>query len=339
MKRSSVGLANIADLHDLAAAFHAAARGKSRRDDVVAFRDNLDAELALLRQDILAETVAVGAARAFRIRDPKPRLIHAPVFRERVLHHAILAHAGPVLDRASIFDTYACRLGKGTLAAVRRVRDHAGQYPWFTQIDIAGYFAHIDHEVLLGLLARAFKDRGLLSLFARIIAAHRDGPGRGIPIGALTSQHFANFYLAGADRLLLEDARVHGLVRYMDDLIWWTDDRGAARATLTCVQDFLADRLRLNVKSPVRGGRSRDGIVFCGYRIMGNRILLTRRRKRRYHRLRQEAEAAWLDGQIDTMSLQAAFASVLAPTLHANAVAWRREQLRRAPIAAALVAA
>ena len=63
--------------------------------------------------------------RAFRIHDPKPRLIHAPAFRERVLHHALMAHAGPVLDRALVFDTYACRVGKGTLAAVRRCQQHA----------------------------------------------------------------------------------------------------------------------------------------------------------------------------------------------------------------------
>ncbi|MSP01425.1 MAG: hypothetical protein EXR07_10320 [Acetobacteraceae bacterium] len=184
MRRSAVSLADIADFHNLARAFHFAARGKRGRSDVESFRDKLDSELATLRADILDGTVSVGAARSFRIRDPKPGIIHAPAFRERVPHHAIMAHAGPVLDRAPIFDTYACRTGKGSLAAVRRVLDHAGHFSWFTQIDIAGYFAHIDHGVLLGLLARTFKDAGPMALFGRIIGAHRDGPGRGLPIGA-----------------------------------------------------------------------------------------------------------------------------------------------------------
>jgi retron-type reverse transcriptase len=108
-----------------------------------------------------------------------------------------------------------------------------GAYKWYAQIDIRGYFASIDHDVLLGLLRRKFKDRELLALLTRIIGTHRDAPGRGLPIGTLTSQHFANFYLAGADRLLLEICRVRGFVRYMDDLVWWANDRTAIRSALS----------------------------------------------------------------------------------------------------------
>src|SRR5271157_5946180 len=100
MHRSRVGLEDIADLHNLAAAFHAAARGKRGRAEIEVFRAYLDRELATLRTELLNGTVAVGVARSFRIRDPKPRIIRAPAFRERVLHHAIMAHAGPVLDRS-----------------------------------------------------------------------------------------------------------------------------------------------------------------------------------------------------------------------------------------------
>src|SRR3954467_13201881 len=150
MKRSPVGLAEIAELHNLATAFHAAARGKRGRGDVEAFQSHLDYELASLRADLLAGTLSPGPMRRFRIRDPKPRTIHAPCFRDRVLHHAVMAHVGPVLDRALVFDTYACRTGKGTLAAVQRASTHAKRFGWFTQIDVRAYFASIDHMVLLG---------------------------------------------------------------------------------------------------------------------------------------------------------------------------------------------
>ena len=336
MRRDTLPLDRIADLHNLASAFHAAASGKRGRPDLEQFRDRLDDSLADLRRDILAGTVRVGEARSFRIRDPKPRQIHAPVFRERVLHHAIMAHAGPVLDRSLIFDTYACRLGKGSLAAVRRVKAHAGQFAWFTQIDIDGYFAHIDHEVLLSLLARTFRDRDLLALFGRIVAAHRAAHGRGLPIGALTSQHFANFYLAAVDRLIMEDPRVRGMVRYMDDLIWWTDDRAQGQAVLADVRAYLRDRLKLTIKKPPREGPSRHGVVFCGFRIQCNRLLLTRRRKRRYQQLRRAAETAWSREEIDGLGLQAAYAPALALTVHADALSWRREELRRHPPALAL---
>jgi len=253
-----------------------------------------------------------------------------------VLHHAIMAHAGPVLDRGLMFDTYACRTGKGSLAAVRRVRDHAGRFAWYTQIDISGYFAHIDHDVLLARLARLFKNRGLLALFEQIVRTHSDGPGRGVPIGALTSQHFANAYLAQGDRLLLENPRVHGVVRYMDDLIWWTADIEAARATLAATKGFLLETLRLKVKESARIGQSRNGILFCGYRVAGGRLLLSRRRKHAYRQLCRDAESAWLDGWIDSVSLQAAHASALGLTLHADALAWRRSELARRPLAPAL---
>ena len=171
MKRSAAGLAEVADLHNLASAFHAAARGKRGRGDVEAFRANLDRELAVLRAGLLAETLKPGPMRRFRIHDPTPRLSQAPGFRDRVLHHAIMNHVGPVLDRALVFDTYACRAGKGTLAAVQRASTHALRYQWHAQIDVRGYFANIDHAILLDQLGRKFKDAGLMRLLARIVAA------------------------------------------------------------------------------------------------------------------------------------------------------------------------
>jgi hypothetical protein len=146
--------------------------------------------------------------------------LYSPCFRERVLHHALMAQVGPVLDRALVDDSYACRVGKGTLAAVLRVQQHLRRWPWYAQIDIRGYFANIDHERLRDLLARRFKNPGLLALMAGIIDSYHTRPGRGLPLGELTSQHLANYYLNGLDRLLLEDCRVNGLVRYMDDLLW-----------------------------------------------------------------------------------------------------------------------
>ena len=117
----------------------------------------LDRELSDLQADLIAGTWAPRPMRQFRIHDPKPRLIHAPCFRDRVAHHAIMAHVGPVLDRVLVFDTYACRTGKGTLAAVQRATEHAQRHAWFGQIDVRAYFASIDHAVLLRLLERRFK--------------------------------------------------------------------------------------------------------------------------------------------------------------------------------------
>lgn len=332
MKRSGIGLAEIAEWHNLAAAFWQASRGKTARADVVAFRADLGGQLALLRRDILDGTVRLGEMRSFRIRDPKPRLIHAPAFRERVLHHAVMARVGPVLDRALIDDTFACRAGKGALAAVRRCQQYARRFPWYGKIDIRAYFANIDHAALAGLLRRRLKDRPLLELLARIVDAHHSTPGKGLPIGALTSQHFANFYLAGLDRLLLEGCGVGGMVRYMDDVVWWADSREAARGALDAAGRFVRDQLVLEIKQPPQVGRSAGGLAFCGYRILPGALLLSRRRRRRYAESRKRWERAYAAGEIDACTLQAGYASAVAIAAHADATAWRREQLRRAPL-------
>jgi len=189
---------------------------------------------------------------------------------------------------------------------------------------------------LLSLLARRFKNAGLLELMDRIIRAHEVGPGQGLPIGGLPSQHFANFYLGGLDRFLFEVCRVRGMVRYMDDVVWWGDDRSAVRDVLARSTAFLAEDLGLAVKAPVRVARSCDGLSFCGFRILPRRLLLSRRCRRRYRELRAQAERAFLNGRIDSLQLQAALASALAVTSHADATAWRQEELRRRPLDRAL---
>lgn len=336
MRRSSLGLDDIADWHNLAAAFYRAAKSARNRAAVAAFHATLDKNLARLRAEILSGEIRLGKMASFQIRDPKVRLIHAPDFRERVLHHALMAHVGPILDRALVDDTFACRKGLGVLNAVHRCRHHLQRFPRFVQIDIRSYFASIDHEVLFCQLCRKFKNARLLELLHKIIYVFETAPGKGLPIGALTSQHFANFYLSPMDRCLLNHASVRALVRYMDDLVWWTDDRAQARVTLDEVRDFANQELLLTIKEPQKSGRSRDGLLFCGYRILPGALLLSRRKKRRYSERRRYWEQSFLKGEIDILTLQRNYASVYGMTCHADARAWRREQLKRHPLEGSL---
>jgi RNA-directed DNA polymerase len=329
VKRSPVSLSDVADWVNLSAAFHRAARGKRTRGDVMAFAANLESELALLREQTLAGAVNVGEFQSFRIRDPKPRLIQAPAFRERVLHHALMAHIGPVIDRTLVFDCYACRDGKGPVAAVKRAQAHARRFSWFCQIDVRSYFASIDHEVLMRALRRRFKNRGLLALMERIVTSAPAAPGRGLPIGALTSQYCANLYLNGLDRLILEQAGARGYVRYMDDLVWWGPSRFAVREILAKARSYAEAELKLEVKTPVRVGQSAHGLCFCGYRILPDRLLLTRRRKQRYAACRRRGELAYARSLISARELQSHYASAYGMTAHADAAVWRREQLAR----------
>jgi retron-type reverse transcriptase len=223
-------LAAIADPGNLRLAFWKASKGKRAKADCRAFQESLDTNLGALRAELLAGQVRVGNYHYFTIHDPKERTICAAQFRERVLHHALMNVCEPVLERAAVFDSYACRRGKGQLAAVRRAESYARRYGWFLKLDVRKYFDSVDHTVLRRLLRQKFKDAVVLALFDQVLASYQTAPGSGLPIGNLTSQHFANFYLAPLDRFIKEHLRRGAYVRYMDDFVVWgesgTDLRG-----------------------------------------------------------------------------------------------------------------
>ena len=243
-------MAAIADPENLRQAFLKAARGKRGKADCRAFQERLDENLALLREELLAGRVRVGDYHLFKIFDPKERTICAASFRQRVLHHAVMAVCEPVLERAAVFDSYACRKGKGRLAAVERASGYARRHEWFLKMDVRKYFASIDHRVLERLLARRFKDPAVLALFGKIIRSYETAPGRGLPIGNLTSQHFANYYLAPLDRFIKEELRPAAPTSATWTTLWSGAGAGRnSKAVRDRVREFLAAELKLELKA------------------------------------------------------------------------------------------
>jgi hypothetical protein len=191
-------------------------------------------------------------------------------------------------------------------------------------MDVRSYFASIDHAILERRLRGRLKGEDALRLIARIVAAHEDAPGKGLPIGSLTSQIFANDYLDPLDRFLLEHRGVEGLVRYMDDFVFWTRTRTEAVRISVEVKRFLAARLLLTAKEPVEINRSERGVTICGYRVRPGTIRLSQRRRKRYIEARRRCEADYLAGRIDARSLQHGHDAAYAIAAHADALAWRR---------------
>lgn len=331
MKRTPIDLDRIAAWDNLLTAVQKAARGKRDRAEVRDFLARLDDNLAGLSDAIHGGRMPAGGYRPFVIHDPKRRTIHAASFADRVFHHALMNHVGPVLERALSDASYACRPGKGHHAAVRRVQQHLRRYPWYVQIDIDGYFDAIEHARLLELLDRKFKGDGVYALFERILESYHTEPGRGLPIGALTSQHFANYYLDGLDRLVQEGLQARAYVRYMDDSVWWCETRQQAREQLEQVVEYLREERGLRVKPTWRLQRSEKGITFCGYRILPGAIRLSPRKKRRYGERLAYWENLWQEGMIGDLQLQQAYASVHGITDHADADNWRKQYLKRHP--------
>ena len=331
MQRTAIPLEAVAERKNLVSAFAKAARGKRHRQNVQAFIREFDRNINGIGRDIVHAALPYGRFRCFRIFDPKERLIHAACFEDRIFHHALMNLAGPVLERAMTPFSYACRPGMGVHRAAKRVQHHCRQYPWYTRIDIAGYFASIGHECLLRVLQRKFKGQECISQLQRIVACYETAPQQGLPIGSLTSQYFANYFLDGLDRLLANLPMVQAQVRYMDDVIWWCDSRQQARETLAMVRDWLGQERGLKVKDNVQIHKSRQGVTWCGFRILQGAIRLSRRRKRRFQQRRRYWEQLYLEGVIDEIGLQRAYASVEAITAGTDSRAWRRENFARHP--------
>ena len=331
-KRSRVSLEDVADWNNLAEAAWLASKGKRDKRPVRAFMARLHENLSEMRREILAETIQVGQATTFVIHDPKQRTIQAPVFRERVLHHALMRQIGPILDRSLVHDTFACRVGKGSLAAVHRVQQHCRRFQWYGKLDVRQYFASICHDRLLGLLSGKLKDKRLLALVGRILEASPTEPGRGLSLGALTSQNFANFYLGTFDRYLLETLKVRGFVRYMDDVAWWCDSKSEVVAVAKQARAFLVGWLGLMAKEPMQINRSLHGIGFCGYRVFPGRLQLSKRRRKLYAAGRRRWERRYAEGKVTQHELQSAYSSLLGMTLHSDATSWRRGELQRHPL-------
>ena len=325
MKRLAIPLPALAQRSNLALAAHKAAHGKTRRPAVAAFLADADARLAALARSILAGTAPQGGARQFVIHDPKRRTITAACFDDRVLHHAILNLAAPRFEQALTDAAFACRPGRGVHAAVAAVQRTLQRNAWVVQVDVDGYFPSISHAVLQAQLVRQFKGAGLLALLGRILAAGAVAPGRGLPIGALTSQHFANGYLGSADRLLQAHPGVQGVVRYMDDIVWGCASRAAADASLAALRAHLAGALHLRLKHGVVLRPAAQGLAFCGFRIRPGVVLPGARKLQRYKAAVRRLQAAALAGTPAAL-LQRAHDASVAALLPAQSSQLRRRQ-------------
>ncbi len=172
------------------------------------------------------------------------------------------------------------------------------------RLDIRKYFDSIPHDELLARLERCFKDRPLLALFARIVRSFRGALGQGVPIGSLTSQHFANFYLGWSDRYVKEILRMAGYVRYMDDMVLWAETTAEIKDALAACTAFLRGELRLELKASPYWNRTGHGMDFLGCRVFDHRLTLNARSRRRFGRQLADLERQHEAGVIDERQLQ-----------------------------------
>lgn len=226
----------ILSFENLLLAAKKAAKGKKEKPAVLLFFHKLEDNLYQLQYELETQSYRPGNYRTSQIYDPKPRMISAAPFRDRVVHHALMNVIGPLMERSFIFDSYANRVGKGTHKAIRRYQNFLKQYEFVLKCDIKNFFPSVDHEILKALIRKRIACNETLWLIDRIIDNsnpqkkswdHFSGDTLftrverrvGLPIGNLTSQFFANYYLNPLDHFIKETLRCKAYVRYVDDFV------------------------------------------------------------------------------------------------------------------------
>ncbi|MEZ4768465.1 MAG: RNA-directed DNA polymerase [Caldilineales bacterium] len=336
----------IASFENLHQAFRKAARGKRGQRSVAAFEFDLESNLLRLEEELLALTYRPGPYRSFTIRDPKRRLVSAAPFRDRVVHHALCNVIEPIFQRTFIGDSYANQVGKGTHAALDRAQAFARRYPYVLQCDVEQFFPSVDHQILRAVIARKIVDPKALWLADRILAGGQGVldeiyqpvmfPGddlfamqrpRGLPIGNLTSQFWANVYLNELDQFVKRRLRCQGYLRYVDDFLLFADDKRQLWAWKAAIRSLLAGlRLTLHEREstvyPVAGG-----IPFLGFRVFPDHRRLKRRNGVAFARRLRIAYRAVAAGDLTYEELQRRVQGWIAHARHGDTRGLRRSLL------------
>lgn len=314
--------AQLTSWDNLLLAYHRAAAGKRGQPNVAAFEHRLEDNLWQLREELLDRSYRPGPYSSFTIHEPKRRLISAAPFRDRVVHHALCNLIEPLFERSFIADSYANRAGKGTHRALARCQEFARRYPYVLQCDVRQFFASVDHAILRAALARKIACPDTLWL-ADLILSSGEGvlaelydmvyfPGddllaalrpRGLPIGNLTSQFWANVYLNPFDHFVKRELRCPAYLRYVDDFVLFAEDKATLWSWKAAIVERLAEP-RLTIHPPAHPRPVREGIPFLGFIIYPYRRRLKRRKGVVYRRrfvklLRQYARREITLAQVD----------------------------------------
>jgi RNA-directed DNA polymerase len=335
---------------NLLLAYRRASQGKRGQPNVAAFEHRLEDNLLQLQAELLACTYRPGPYTSFYIHEPKRRLISAAPFRDRVVHHALCNLIEPIFDRTFIADSYANRVGKGTHRALNHVQEFARRFPYVLQFDLRQFFPSIDHTLLHDILVRKLADPDVLWLTDRILESGQGVlseayemvyfPGddlfavnrpRGLPIGNLTSQFWANVYLNPFDHFVKRELRCQGYVRYVDDFLLFARDKATLWAWREAVVERLA-RLRLTIHSGAHPRPVSEGIPFLGFIVFPQRRRLKRRKGVYYQRRLRGLIAAYHEGDIPLAQITASVQGWVNHVRYGNTVGLRKTVFRSTSI-------
>ncbi|MCX6749330.1 MAG: reverse transcriptase/maturase family protein [Candidatus Pacearchaeota archaeon] len=277
----------ICSINNLALAWTKAKKGKTKKKDVIEFKQNLRENLLKLRRELLEQTYNPKLLKTFILRDPKTRKISKSDFKDRVVHHALVRVIEPIFDKTFIYDSCANRKDKGNLFALKRFNEFKRKVTnnlkieaFCLKADIKHYFQEVDHEILLNIIRRKISDEKIILLIKKILENNvADNPkGRGMPLGNLTSQFFANVYLNELDRFVKHNLKGKYYIRYVDDFVILHYKKEQLKIWKEQIRDFIKKDLKLEIhQDKSRITSLSKGVDFVGFRNFYYHRLLRKR--------------------------------------------------------------
>ena len=308
-------------------AYEKARKHKTQKPYVIEFEKNLITNLFQLRTNLLFHAYAPQLLQTFVIRDPKTRKISKSAFPDRIVHHAIGNIIEERFEKRFIYDSYANRKGKGTLKAIerfdyfkRKISKNYTQITYVLKADIRHYFETVDHEVLFYLLKKKIGDKRLLGLIQKIVQNHKTAEKwKGMPLGNLTSQFFANIYLHELDIFVKHTLKAKYYIRYVDDFVIFNNSRQKLEEYKERIDFFLRDELKL----ALHPDKSRillleNGIEFLGMKIFQYHRRVKKKNLRKFRRKFADVCLQYDQGDLEYDTLYDFLEGWLAYAAHAN---------------------
>lgn len=287
--RHSLNFYDVISLKNLLAAWREFRKGKRKKPDVTAFELNLEDNIFQLHSELVSGVWKPESYAFFRVNDPKPRIIHKASVRDRVLYQAVYRKLCQAFDPSFIYDSYSSRLKKGTHAGVKRFTAFAQKVSvnhrkasFVLKCDIRKFFDSVDHEILLKLINRKVSDKNLIILIRQIIYSFEILSGKGLPLGNVTSQLFANIYLNELDQFVKHKLEARYYIRYCDDFVILHQSNKVLLEWVEEIKKFCQEFLLLDLherKTIIR--KIHWGTDFLGYVVLPHRVVLRTRTKKR----------------------------------------------------------
>jgi retron-type reverse transcriptase len=332
----------LTSFENLLLAFRKAAKGKRSLPHVAAFEHDLEWNLLELQCQLKEQTYQPGGYSSFYIHEPKRRLISAAPFRDRVVHHALCNVIEPIFERSFIWHSYANRKGKGTHRALDCCQHYARRFPYVLQCDLQQFFPSIDHERLLEILRRKITDTDILWLAEQILSSGAGVfddvyemvyfPGddlfararlRGLPIGNLTSQFWANVYLNSFDHFVKRELRCAAYLRYVDDMLLFDDSKATLWNWKHAIERRLAP-LRLTIHAHAHPRPVSEGLPFLGFIAFPNKRRLKRRKGIEFARKLKGMKNDLENGEMSLLQFKQSLIGWINHVRYANTIGLRK---------------